>query len=450
VCQYREAGQRKRENVTIQMLLAVACAPLLVAFVVACFRDPLRYALPPYAVLVPFSSLLSVAPGPFGSVSTVLGLLLGVALLVQLVTTRRAAPSIYPAIPIWLAFLGLCGLSLYWSIAPRATADDFILLAAQVLLFVALVLSRVDAVALRRFENAIVLSGVLVICYGLAQLFFLGGLPTGGSGSGRFGEDLLGANNQAAALLLPLALVAHRAMTGPRNRRLLYTAATVLVIFGVLMTGSRGGLVSGAITLFALMVFGAVRRAVAVTVIAAAAVVVTVVLLLNPAGVGARHLNQAESSSGRAEIWTVGLYSCPKYCIDGAGWGTFPTVYRQELASVPDARILAQGTSYEAHNIFLLALVELGIPGLVLLLIGLAIPLVDTARMPAALRGPPFGALVGTVISSFFLSNLEFKFFWVVLAYVALASLAPVVEREKADAGTPLDTPLGAPQPGGR
>jgi O-antigen ligase len=422
--------------VTIETLLVLACLPLLVAFVVACIRDPLRYALPPYAVLVPFSSLLSVAPGPFGSVSTLLGLLLGAALLAQLLTTRRAAPSIYPAVPVWLAFLGLSGLSLFWSIAPRATAEDFAVLAGQILLFVAIVLSRVDAVALRRFENGIVLGGVLVVGYGLAQLFLLGGLPSGGSGAGRFGDDLLGANNQAAALLLPLALVAHRTLTERRNRRLPYAALTVLLLFGVLMTGSRGGLIAAVIVLFGVVLFGHVRRATAAALVGTAVVLVGGVLLLNPAGVGERYISQGESSSGRSEIWTVGLYSCPQYCLEGAGWGTFPTVYRQELTSVPEARILSQGVAFEPHNIFLLAVVELGLAGLLLLLVGLAVALVETARLPRALRGPPLAALVGTVVSSFFLSNLEFKFFWVILAHVALTSMLPAVEREDAVRGT--------------
>jgi O-antigen ligase len=419
------------------MLLVVASVPLLVAFVVACFRDPLRYGLLPYAVLVPFSSLLSIAPGAFGSVSSLLGLLLGVALLAQLLTTRRSAPLLYAAVPIWLAFLGLSGLSLFWSIAPRATADDFALLAGQVLLFVALVLTRVDARALRRFENAIVLGGVLVVGYGLAQLFLLGGLPTGGSGSGRFGEDLLGANNQAAALLLPLAIVLHRAAAGPHARRLQNAAVGLLLVFGVLMTGSRGGLLSTGAVLLAVVLFGAVRRTTAAAVVATAIAVIAVVLLVNPAGVGQRAVNQGESSSGRSDIWTVALYSCPRYCLEGAGWGTFPTVYRQTLASVPDARILQQGVAYEPHNIFLLALIELGVPGLGLLLLGLVVTLVDAARMPRELRGPPFAALVGTVVSSFFLSNLEFKFFWIVLGYAALAAMVPAVERQDAEAGTP-------------
>jgi O-antigen ligase len=424
------------------MLLAVASVPLVVAFVVACFRDPLRYALPPYAVLIPFSSLLSVAPGPFGSVSTLLGLLLGLALLTQLVTTRRGSPSISAAVPVWLAFLGLCGLSVFWSIAPRATADDFATLGAQVLLFVALVLSRVDAVALRRFENAIIAGGVLVVGYGLAQLFVLGGLPSGGSGAGRFGDDLLGPNNQAAALLLPLALVSYRGLTGPHNRRLLNGALALLLLFGILMTGSRGGLVAAAVVLAALVLFGAVRRGAAVALVVGAAVVMAVVLLVNPAGVGERQISQADSSSGRSDIWTVGLYSCPKYCLAGAGWGSFPTVYRQELASVPDARILTQGVAYEPHNIFLLSIVEVGVGGLVLLVVGLGVAVIGAMRMPRAQRGPPLGALIGTVVASFFLSNLEFKFFWAVLAYAAMAAMVSQVEREDAEdaeAGTPSE-----------
>jgi hypothetical protein len=59
--------------VTFTLLVAAAVFPLILAFVVACFRDPLRFALPVYAALIPFSSLLAVAPGPFGSVSSLMG-----------------------------------------------------------------------------------------------------------------------------------------------------------------------------------------------------------------------------------------------------------------------------------------------------------------------------------------------------------------------------------------
>jgi O-antigen ligase len=407
--------------VTFTWLLVLALAPLLLAFVVACFRDPLRYALPPYAVLIPFSSLLAIGSGPFGSLSSLVGLLLGIALLAQLLTSRRGSAQLGLALPIWLAYLGLSGLSLFWSIAPRATADDFLVLASQVLLFAALTITRFDEAALRRFGTALVLGGVLVVIYGLAQLTFLGGLPAPDGRAARFGNDLLGANNQAASLLLPLAIAVGRALSGPARSRVANTAAALMLLFGIMMTGSRGGLLATVAVLGAVVLLNAGRRAMKVALVVAAALVLVVVLVVKPGGVGQRQLKET-SSSGRSDIWAVGLYACRLYCLTGAGGGAFPTVYHQELESVTDARVQERGSSFEPHNIFLLAVIEVGVLGLLLVVLGLSTALVGALRLPPAMRGPPVAALLGTVVSSFFLSNLEFKFFWAVLAYVAIST----------------------------
>ena len=420
---------------SLTLLLVVAASPLLIAYVVACLRDPLRWAMPPYAVLIPFSSLLSVAPGPFGSVSTLLGLLLGVALVFQLVTSRRKSAHLPAAVPVWLAFLALSGFTLFWSVAPRATADDFLILASQVLLFVAIVLTGFDATTLRRLETALLLGGVLIVTYGLAQVTVLGGLPgkPEGGGAARFGDELLGANNQAAALLLPLAIAAARALTGPRNSRLLHGAATLLILFGILMTGSRGGLLATVVVLAAVLVLGPARVAIKVALAAAAAVVLLVVLVANPGGFGARQLER-EGSSGRTDIWAVGAHACRLYCLTGAGWGGFPVVYQQELAAVPEARIQERGTNFEPHNIFLLAAVETGVLGLVLVTLGLILALLSAMRLPRAMRAPPAAAVLATLLSSFFLSNLGYKFFWAVLIYVAVSETVAASRR----AGTPV------------
>lgn len=419
---------------SLTLLLAVAASPLLVAYVVACVRDPLRWAMPPYAVLIPFSSLLSVAPGSFGNVSTLLGLLLGVALVFQLLTNRRGSAHVSAAVPVWLAFLALSGLTLFWSVAPRVSADDFIILASQVLLFVAIVLTRFDATTLRRLETALLLGGVLIVSYGLAQVTVLGGLPgrPDGGGAARFGDELLGANNQAAALLLPLAIAAARALSGPRNSRLLHGAAALLIIFGILMTGSRGGLLATCVVLAAVLVLGPARVATKVALAAAATVVLLVVLLANPGGFGERQLGR-EGSSGRTDIWAVGAHACRLYCLTGAGWGGFPIVYQQELAAVPEARIQERGTNFEPHNIFLLAAVETGIAGLVLVTLGLVLALLSALRLPQAMRAPPAAAVLATMVSSFFLSNLGYKFFWAVLIYVAVSETVAAASR-RADA----------------
>jgi O-antigen ligase len=423
-------------SVDLTSVFVVALSPLVIAYVVACFRDPVRYALPPYAVLIPFGSAFRVLPGPFGGVSSLLGLLLGAALLTQLVTTRRGSVRLPLAVPVWLAFLALSGFSLFWSIAPGASFLDFRVLASQVLLLVALVLTRFDERTLRLFATSLMAGGVAVVLYGFAQITLLGGLPgkqTGpGDGPPRFGDDLLGANNEAAALLLPLAIAVTRALTESGRSRWFHGAATLLILVGILMTGSRGGLL-GALVVFMVVVWlGTARRSRKIFVAAAAAVLVTVLLVLQPGGVGRRQVENSTDSSGRTDIWMVGAQSCSKYCLLGAGWGAFPTVYQQELASTPEARVQPRGATFEPHSIFLLAVIELGLPGLLLLLVGLGIALVSAWRLPAAMRAPPMAALLATMVSSFFLSNMKFKFFWAVFAYVAVCeTVAAVRARQK-------------------
>jgi O-antigen ligase len=101
-----------------------------------------------------------------------------------------------------------------------------------------------------------------------------------------------------------------------------------------------------------------------------------------------------------------------------------------------------EGT-YQAHNVWILALVELGIPGLVLLTWGLGQALFEAWRIPRALRGPPLSALVGLIFALVFLSSIEFKFFWMVLIMIALYA-----NLSRASSGAPQHQRSGVPAPG--
>ena len=413
------------------LLVAAVVAPLVLAYTVACFRDPLRWGLPAYAVTLPFSSLVAVAPGPFGSVSSLLGMLLGVALLVQVVTSRRAAPRLSPLVPVWLAFLALTGYSAYWSIAPDATVRGFGVLASLVLLLVALALTPFDREALRRFENALLLGAVLSILYGLFQLLVLGGFPTPDGGAARFGNDLLGPNHQAASLLLPLAIASRRALQGSFESRLWHGGLSMLFLVGVLMTGSRAGLLAAVLVLGTVGFYGVARRILVVPLLAAGVGLMVVILLLNPGGIGERQVEETTDPTGRSEIWAVGLSACADHCLTGAGWGSYPTVYRLQRASVPQARVLDRGTSFEAHNVYLLVAVETGVLGLLVVAVGLGLAFVTALRLPLALRGPPLAALVGTLVTSFFLSTLEFKYTFAVFMYIAACATVTDVQAQE-------------------
>lgn len=431
---------------TLTLLSVVALAPLIVAYVVACFRNPLRYALPPYVILIPFGSSFKLAPGPFGGLSSLLGLLLGVALVTQLITTRRGAARLPLAVPVWLAFLALSGFSLFWSIAPGASWLDFRILASQVLLMAALVLTRFDERTLRLFATSLMAGGIAVVGLGILQLTVLGGLPgrvTGpGDGAPRFGDDLLGANNEAAALLLPLAIAATRALTESGRSRWAHAGVTLLLVFGILMTGSRGGLLGTIVVFTVVLWLGAARRSLKVGAAATMVLLITLALVFQPGGFGRRQVDNQTNSSGRTDIWEVGVQACPLYCLTGAGWGTFPTVYQQELASTPEARVQPRGSTFEPHNIFILAGIELGLPGLLLLILGLTVSMGSALRLPEALRTAPMAALVATVVSSFFLSNMKFKFFWAVLAYVAVSEAVAAATAARSKPVLPAEARL--------
>jgi O-antigen ligase len=162
----------------------------------------------------------------------------------------------------------------------------------------------------------------------------------------------------------------------------------------------------------------------------------------HPLGLAERTFESTTSSSGRLDIWQVGLAACPDYCGVGSGWGTFPDVYAQTQASVPGARVLAGAEgSYQAHNLWLLVLVETGVAGFLLLLLGLATSAFYALKLPSEYRPAAVGALVGLTVGVFFLSSMEFKMFWLVPILISLyrnTVLAELAAAEDSDARSPV------------
>jgi O-antigen ligase len=273
------------------------------------------------------------------------------------------------------------------------------------------------------------------------------GLPTAAA-TGRFGNDLLGPDIESISLLLPLIIALSRAFTEAGVvRRLGYGAAAAFVLLGILMTGSRTGtLAVGAVVLLLAWAGPRQARKGLLATFLVGAVFGAAVWVFHPAGIADRTFASATSSSGRTDIWKVGAAACTRYCGYGSGWGTFPDVYAATQATVPGARVLVgpQGT-YQAHNLWLLIGVELGTPGLLLFTAGLGIAAAEALRIPRALRGPPLSALVGLCVGVFFLSSMEFKFFWMVLIVIALnRNVVAAEDRQRQPVGPAMDRSASA------
>lgn len=420
-----------------QLVLALAAAPVVIGLVVICLREPLRVALPIYAVTIPFGQLLSVGSSRFGSLSSGMGVLLGAGVLLQQVTARRGGVRLSPTVPVWLLFLSVAGATALWSVNPGKTEIGFLLLASLLLIYVFVSLSEVDRTVLTRTENGLLFGGVAVTCYGLFQLLVLGGFPGDVPGApiqpdGRFGNDMLGPNNEAVALLVPLAVALSRAV-GRRapSQRVVHTLLSALLLSGILMTGSRGGILATIVVVIALALSTPQGRTTLMAYGAAAVAVAAFVFVYHPGGIAEREV-ETTSSSGRTDIWRVALAACPEYCPFGSGWETFPDVYSQTQASVPGAQVLVGAGAYEPHNVWILVAIELGLPGLLLLVAAVSLTLAEATRLPSGLRAPPLAGFVATLFAAFFLSNLEYKFFWMALIYVALArNLAETEAKEE-------------------
>lgn len=430
-------------------LVVLALAPVAVVVGVVVVRQPLRVGLPLYAAVIPFGGALSLGPSRYGSASSLLGLLVAVGVAGQLLAGRRAAARWPPAVTVWLLFLGLAMATSMWTVDRAETVRGLLVLGPLVVVFALVACAQVDREVVRRTENGILMGGVAVVGYGLYQLVVLGGFfsdrPGGGvEEGGRFGNGMLGPNIQSVTLLLPLALALQRAVVEPRRAtRLASLGVAALALLGILMTGSRTGSLGAAVVLLGLILTsprGTRRRLVAA--LALGVVAAGAIWVFEPLGLTQRSFESATSSSGRSDIWEVGLSACPEMCIIGSGWGTFPEVYADQQASVPGARVLTGDEgSYQPHNLWLLTLVETGVVGTLLFTGGLLLGLREALRLPAEHRGAAAASLLGLAFALMFLSSMEFKIFWMVLLLITLYGNLLAEERTARGGSTRIEAP---------
>lgn len=408
------------------VIALVAALFLLAVALVLGARAPLRTLLPAYAVLVPFGSSIVLPiglPPPFNTLSTLAGGVATAGIAIHLAISRRAAARILPTVPVWLAFLGVSALTYFWSVSQPDTVDALMVLAPLVLLYVVAVLVSVDRTDLRWVEDGIVLGGALTGVYAI-YLQLTSNLPLTAAGVPRFaiagGAGDPDPNITAASLLLPLALAIGRGLHAPtRSGRVLMLSAAGLIATGITLTGSRGGLLTGLVVLVVLAVHE--RRRSVFLAFGLVAVVATV-LALRAAPEDLQEHVLAPGSSGRTAIWKVGLDECVTYCWTGSGWGTFPSVYNVAVGFSPDDD--DRGRHFQAHNIWIRSAVETGVVGLGLVVAALWLTARGLLRLGREVRGPALAGFLGVVVANTFLSNLDFKYFWLALLHASLTALA--------------------------
>ncbi len=261
------------------------------------------------------------------------------------------------------AFVGVTLASTAWSASPRVTLVAGLASALMLVFLIASAHLRWRD-GERRRQDVALFWWAGVAAQGLGLLGYLVGNTWSVQYAGRYGGLFANANfsGMLSALMLPVALVvAERA--GRRGRWLVGVGATILLTT-LLISGSRGGLLSavgGVLAVLLVLRWSAARRWLVPIVgvgigSAVAAALATWLASTSPLASYSRELSEVDVLSGRSELYLASLRRFAAHPILGTGFNTGPEFNADRL---------------QAHNIVLTVATDLGLLGLIPFLIGL-------------------------------------------------------------------------------
>ena len=221
--------------------------------------------------------------------------------------------------------------------------------------------------------------------------------------------------------------------------RVLCAGASLCMMCGVLVSGSRGAFVAIGV-MFGYFVLRSKHRVQVLGVAAAAAS-----LSLFFPSVWARFAKDGSgngSGSGRTEIWQTGLHSFSQHWLLGGGVGSFQNLYDASLLS--NFQPVFQGWSRPSHSIVVGNLTEYGVVGFLLVMVAWYFTFRQTQSI--AITSRFYGvrlaceaALIGLFSQAFFIDTIVIKYYWLAFAMplllVNVACLPQIKLRRAAIAG---------------
>lgn len=397
------------------LLLALSAIPLLLLW-------PVPAALGAFAFLVPFDMISMLGQQQSDATLTrYVGALSAMVLLVTGLVRRKLERPMVSA--LWWSLLVFWGAaSAAWAIDPNLTIEHIPTTFALLILYVVTTSVHLSQEELSGAVLLTIAGGLAAAVYSSFQywngIFYHGGI--GGRSSLIIGDRQVDPNIFAASLVLPLSLALGRFLESRGwVRRIFWLCVAGAIGIAVLLTMSRGALLALAVMVFVYFRRLGINRRVLIPV----AVMVVILLALPSRFYGRLGNAQATGGAGRLYIWEVGLEAFKHYGLIGAGEQNFPRAYSQYLGA--GSRVYSYGNA-DSHNSYLAVSVELGIVGLGLMCLALRSSL-KAARIASNQR-----QIISTVafeaacwamlVSTFFVSMLWRKAFWLPWILLALAS----------------------------
>lgn len=391
---------------------------------------PLVFPFGLYVGLVPFDNLLTLSA--FGTLTKVLGMLAGAALIFYLVRTRQAVrPS--PSLLIWGALYLWAATTAFWAYDQTLVLSALLTSIQLLILYTAVCVFPSDDHAVRWTAIAIVVGGIAAAAYG-AYLFHSGTDIYYGSRL-RITTDTgaIDPNHFAAALLLPIALCLSTLLN---TKRLFIAAGSIaalgMLFVGVTLSASRGGVMAIAFIVLYFLIRSRTRiRLIAIT----AATVVAAAAFSSQTDLWDRFtVAMSTGGNGRTSIWLVGLQALKQHWLLGAGYGNFPNAYDQVFLQTPH-QIWDQANWHRAsHDLLIGTSVELGIIGTVLLLAAWVAQFymlrdIEPTEPEYPLRVAAEAAVLGIFVAALFLDVMTFKYVWLAFMFIAMIRNAHLRRR---------------------
>ena len=269
-----------------------------------------------------------------------------------------------------------------FSVVPHEALDNLFLLIAPVVTYFAVL--RLDPVARARLVTVVVLMAAASVILGLMQ--YASGTDTldfytqtnRGYGVGVFSNRNHQADLAIIGWLLAAGLLANRhlpvAAMKPVTQNAILAVLSVFFVLGILATGSRGGILLGAFAGLAIILtrikrFGAGSVGVLAGMGALGAILFAIGTFTGSRLFGATISRFEADDDARLQVWPEVVRMIGDTMPLGSGIGSFVTYYRfdEPLAKVGPKFVNS------AHNEYMEIAMEAGIPGLLVLIAGLAV-----------------------------------------------------------------------------
>jgi O-antigen ligase len=333
---------------------------------------------------------------------------------------RRPLSEAHPAVTAAAVVLATwSAISVVWAHSRGAALTSTYELILDMLLF------PIVFFAIRRRDHFLWILAAFVMGALLSAMIGLG--QSGSRQTGALGDADQEGTLLAVALIL-LAGVVAGLPRGSAARRCAAVGLPVLAV-GVVNAGSRGGLLALACGVAAGVLLGGRWRYKALTILVCASAAVGIYVTTVAPHRASAHLS-GTSSTGRTDLWKVGLRVFETHPIGGAGAGNFSTVsvdYLQQVDNIGDGQYIISQKPKPVHNTYLELLADLGVPGLIAFLV-IVVGSISAAIKAAQIyeRLGDAGAelmsrcvalgVIAELTGAFFITATPLKLLWLILA----------------------------------